>query len=150
VADIRHNNCDKEPCTTPAPKPEVSHGDWRQGRCKEGPCEPCPTGTTPGKNGACVAKPAPTTTPATATAAAAQGQTSSPNTNQAQCAFVFSETTRVETDLTWAKTRTQSACLKDHDSTECTFARMDEDMARQRCQMVFVPTGCHARSPICL
>jgi hypothetical protein len=146
VADIRHKNCEKEPCSVPAPKPEVYHGDWRPGSCKEGPCESyCPTGTTPGRGGACVTKP----TPATA-AAAAQRQASWPNANQTQCTLVFSETTRVETDLTWAKMRTQSACLHDQGSTECTFARMDEDMARQRCEMVFVPTGCNTRSPICL
>jgi hypothetical protein len=136
-------SCDKEPCKAPASAAQVSHSDWRLGSCKEGPCEPCPPGSYPGKYGSCVTKATPAVT-------AAAGQYGQPAAFEPQCTLFSSQTTQVETDLQWAKERTRSACMPDSDSAQCTFAQMDEDMARQRCQMLFAPTGCNLRSPICL
>lgn len=136
-------HCDKEPCKTSPPPAQVSHRDWRLGSCKEGPCEPCPPGSHAGKYGTCVSYAAPAT-------AAAAGQYGLASAFDPQCTLFSSQTTQVETDLLWAKEGARSACMRDRESAQCTFAQMDEDMARQRCQMLFVPTGCNLRSPMCL
>lgn len=138
-------SCDKEPCKASAPPLKVSPEDWRLGRCKEGPCEPCPPGSHAGKYGTCVN---PTAAPTAPYATAAQN--SAWQQDRLQCSLYSSQKTSAETDFRLAEIRADSACMWNSDTAECTFAKMDRDMAQQRCQMVFVPSGCSASSPLCI
>jgi hypothetical protein len=157
-ARLQRKNCDKEPCAKPTP--ELSQSDWRQGRCKDGPCEPCPSGTVAGKYGACIlqANPAYCTggkvwngTSCVYTTAAA-GQAAAAAASASQCTSIYSEGVRISTDITLAKARVREACRDDRSSAECRFAEMDLIAAQQSCDILRTQAfpNCSTSLPSCL
>ena len=58
--DLRRRICDNGPCKE-LPVQPPANPDLRRRICKDGPCVECPPGQSAGKNGGCVATPAPTT-----------------------------------------------------------------------------------------
>lgn len=154
--------CDKEPCASPAP--QLSQSDWRLGRCQEGPCKPCPEGTSPTKYGNCVAnaRPAATAPAATAPAPPCPGgrvyggscidEYATSRASASQCIYYRSEGNRISTDLASANQRERDECLKDSSSAECRFAQMAVSRARSSCSILETqtPVECHSSIPSCL
>jgi hypothetical protein len=168
LADVRRRKCDKEPCPTPTPQPS---------RCPEGrPCEPCPPGTSPGEHGHCVASANPPPPPACAagtvwngagcarpaaapaypTAArayrtAAPAYPAATTASEPECIYYFSESTRISTEVHLARERVREACSNDPGSTKCRFAKGDEILAEQSCQILQtqIPANCRASIPNC-
>lgn len=156
--------CEKEPCAKA--EPQLSHADWRVGRCKEGPCEPCPEGTTPTRYGYCAANPKPVTaSPGTACAggtvwngvrcmstADGAADLAAAQAAAARCIFYYSEGVRVSTDLSLAKARETRVCLEDPDSAACRFAHMDVVAAQASCSILETqaPIQCQSSIPSCL
>jgi hypothetical protein len=148
--------CDKEPCASPAP--QLSQSDWRLGRCQEGPCKPCPAGTSPTKYGNCVGNARPA---ATAPAPPCPGgkvwnggscidEFATSRASAAQCINYSSEGNRISIDLASAKQRERDECLKDSSSAECGFAQMAVMRVRSSCSSLKAPVECQSAIPSCL
>lgn len=149
-ADAKRN-CDKPPCAKPTPEP--SHADWRQGRCKDGPCEPCPPGTVAGRYGACVANPAYCTAGTVWNGAGCVPAAAAVNAASAsQCISFYSRGVNISTDLALAKAKVNDACRASQASTECTFAEMHLSAVKQSCEMLRTEAFPHCQTsvPSCL
>jgi hypothetical protein len=155
--DPSTRKCDKEPC--PSPTPQLSHTDWRRGRCDDGPCEPCPSGSSPNKYGNCVAHATPPAcAPGTvwngagcARPAAAPAYPAATTASAPQCIYYFSQSTQRSTDLTIAREKVREACSNDPASAECSFAKIAEIQARQSCLILQneTPSQCQASITNC-
>lgn len=151
-----HGQCDKEPCAKPAPR--LSQSDWRLGRCQEGPCEPCPTGTSPTKYGNCVANAKPA---AAAPAGLCPGGKiwngascvneyetglASSRISASRCLYYFSESNRLSSKVTLAKQQEREECWKDSKGAECSFAHMDVLTAESACSTLSAQTPADCQS----
>ena len=157
----RQAQCDKEPCAKPAP--QLSQTDWRLGRCQEGPCEPCPEGTSPTKYGNCVANARPAAAPAAAlcpdgmrwSGASCESQYATGRQQQpgaSQCLYYFSESNRLSSNLRSARRHESDECQKNSGSAECSFARMDVVTAESACSILVAqaPAECKSQVSSCL
>jgi hypothetical protein len=150
AADVKRN-CDKPPCAKPTPEP--SHADWRQGRCKDGPCQPCPPGTVAGRYGACVANPAYCTPGTVWNGAGCVAAPAAVNAASAsQCISIYSQGVRISTDLALAKVKVNEVCRERPGSAECRFAEMDLIAAQQSCAVLRTQASPHCQTsvPSCL
>lgn len=144
--------------------PQLSQSDWRLGRCQEGPCEPCPTGTSPTKYGNCVANARPAAAPPSALCT--QGRVwngtscvseyaaglASSRASASRCLYYFSESNRLSSNVRSARQKETEECFKDSKGAKCSFAHMDVMTAESACSLLVAeaPAACQSQVSSCL